>query len=63
VFIDESGVNLAMEPWYARSLRGERARGKKPRRRGKNVSLVSALSLEKVVALTQVFGSVDGTTL
>jgi hypothetical protein len=35
VLIDESGVNLAMERWYARSLRGERARGKKPRKRGK----------------------------
>ena len=51
-----------MERWYARSLRGERARGKKLRKRGKNVSLLSALSLEKVVASTQVSGSIDGTT-
>jgi len=51
-----------MERLYARSLRGERARGKKPRKRGTNVSLLSALSVEKVVASTQVSGSVDGTT-
>jgi transposase len=51
-----------MERWYARSLRGERARGKKPNKRGKNVSLLSALSLEKLVASTQISGSVDGTT-
>jgi transposase len=51
-----------MERLYARSVRGERARGKKPRRRGTNVPLLSALSVEKVVASTQVSGSVDGTT-
>jgi hypothetical protein len=29
IFIDESGVNLAMVRLYARSLKGERARGQK----------------------------------
>jgi hypothetical protein len=31
IFIDESGVNLAMVRLYARSLKGERAKGPKPR--------------------------------
>ncbi len=35
---------------YARALIGQRARGTKPQKRGKNVSLLTALSLEKVNA-------------
>ena len=50
IFIDESGVNLAMVRIYARALIGQRARGTKPQKRGKNVSLLTALSLEKVNA-------------
>jgi transposase len=37
VFIDESGVNLAMSRRYARSLEGTRAYGERPDARGKNV--------------------------
>lgn len=50
IFIDESGVNLAMLRLYARSLKGRRARGEKPQKRGKNISIISALSLDKVLA-------------
>ena len=50
IFIDESGVNLAMVKMYARALKGKRARGEKPLKRGKNISLISAISKEKVVA-------------
>jgi transposase len=62
IFIDESGFNLAMLRLYARALKGKRARGKKPQKRGKNISIISALSLEKVLASSNVYGSVDGTT-
>ena len=62
IFIDESGVNLAMLRLYARALKGKRARGKKPQKRGKNISIISALSLEKVLASSNIYGSVDGTT-
>ncbi|PSP15173.1 MAG: hypothetical protein BRC52_16765, partial [Cyanobacteria bacterium SW_5_48_44] len=31
VFIDKPGVNLAMIRWYARALKGERARGNPPK--------------------------------
>ena len=44
---------------YARSIIGSRARGKKPQKRGKNVSLLSALSLKKVVASINIYGSVN----
>ena len=47
---------------YARALKGKRARGKKPQKRGKNISIISALSLEKVLASCNIYGSVDGVT-
>ncbi len=47
---------------YARALKGTRARGKKPQKRGKNISIITALSLEKVLASSNIYGSVDGTT-
>ncbi len=62
IFIDESGVNLAMVRMYARALKGERARGERPQKRGKNISLLSALSLEEVMASSNIYGAVDGVT-
>ncbi len=47
---------------YARALKGERARGERPQKRGRNISLLSALSLEEVVASSNIYGSVDGVT-
>ncbi len=47
---------------YARSLKGTRARGEKPLKRGKNLSLISAISKEKVIASTNIYGTVDGVT-
>ena len=41
IFIDESGVNLALTRLFARSAKGTRARGRRPQRRGKNVTLSS----------------------
>ena len=48
---------------YARALKEKRARGKKPQKRGKNISIISALSLEKVLASSNIYGSVDGVTM
>lgn len=62
IFIDESGVNLAMVRLYARALKGQRARGEKPQKRGKNISLLAALSVEKVLTSVSIYGSVDGVT-
>lgn len=62
VFIDESGINLALTRMRARSPRGQRAYGERPQKRGKNISLVGALSLDGVVTQQSVMGAVDGIT-
>lgn len=59
VFVDESGVNLAMVRLYARAIKGKRARGERPQKRGKNISIISALSLKKVLASSNIYGAVD----
>ncbi len=44
--MDESSTNIALTPRYGRAPKGERARGKAPRNRGKNVTLISSIGLE-----------------
>lgn len=62
VFLDESGVNLALVRLYARAPRGQRARGIRPHKRGKNVSMIGAISLKKIIASINLLGSTDGLT-
>lgn len=50
VFIDETGVNLAMTRHYARAKGGKRAYGKCPYNRGSNVTLIGAISLNTFLA-------------
>ena len=45
---------------YARALKGKRARGSKPQKRGKNISVIAALSVREVVASVNIYGAVDG---
>jgi transposase len=45
-FVDESSTNVALTPRYGRAPRGERVRGKAPRNWGKNVTLISSITLE-----------------
>ena len=59
VFVDESGVNLAMTPRYGRAPRGERVVGAAPRNHGKNTTLVAALSLDGIPAAMTVEGAMD----
>ena len=47
---------------YGRALKGQRARGSKPQKRGKNVSLLTALSFNKVIASSNIYGAVNGVT-
>ena len=54
IFIDESGVNLALLRLYARALIAQRDRERKPQKRGRNISIIIAISLEKVVALVNI---------
>ncbi len=44
--MDESGFNTSMTRLYARAPRGQRAYGKVPRNRGKNTTLITAITLE-----------------
>jgi transposase len=46
VFVDESGFNTSMTRLRARAPRGKRAYGKVPRNRGKNTTLITAITLE-----------------
>ena len=60
IFIDESGVNLAMVRMSARSAKGQRAHGKRPQKRGENVSMIGAIGLEGLIAQLPLLGAVDG---
>lgn len=46
----------------ARSPKGQRAHGKRPQKRGKNVSIISALGLQGIVAQVSLLGAIDGLT-
>jgi transposase len=46
VFVDESGFNTSMRRLRARAPRGKRAYGEVPRNRGKNTTLIAAITLE-----------------
>jgi transposase len=59
VFVDESSTNIALTPRYARAPRGERAHGKVPRNWGKNVTLISSISVEGMGASMSIEGSSD----
>jgi transposase len=61
IFIDESGVNLAMVRMYARAFGGERARGAKPQKT-QNVSIIGAISLEGMIASYNILGGVKKMT-
>ena len=60
VFVDESGVNLALARLYAWAKRGERAYGQAPVNRGPNVTLLAGISLDGVIAPMQVEAATDG---
>lgn len=46
VFVDESGFNTSMRRLRARAPRGQRAYGRVPRNRGKNTTLIAAITLQ-----------------
>ncbi len=62
IFLDESGINLALTRLFARSPKGKRARGKRPQKRGKNVSLIGAIGLHGLLAQVSLLGSTDALT-
>ncbi len=62
IFIDESGVNLSLVRFFARAPKGKRARGKRPIKRGKNVSLIGAIGFEGIITQISLIGATDGLT-
>lgn len=60
VFVDESGVNIAMTRLHGRSPRGQRAYGQRPAKRGKNVTMLGAMGLKGIVAALTYPGGTDG---
>jgi hypothetical protein len=46
VFVDECGTHTSLAPLYGYAPRGERLRLSVPRKRGKNTTLLSSMSLE-----------------
>jgi transposase len=59
VFVDESGFNTSMTRLRARAPKGKRAYGKVPRNRGKNTTLIAAITLEGAMGATM---TVEGAT-
>ncbi|MDJ0774158.1 MAG: IS630 family transposase [Mastigocoleus sp. MO_167.B18] len=59
VFIDESGVNIAMTRLHARALKGKRAHGSRPDKRGKNVTIIGAIALRGIVGAMSFKGGND----
>jgi transposase len=58
--IDETGSNIALARRYARAPKGKRARGSIPRNRGKNVTLISDLSLGGLGEVFLIDGAANG---
>jgi transposase len=59
VFVDESGCNLALTPLYAWAPRGQRALAQAPRNRGKNTTLLAALTSEGLLASMTIEGATN----
>ena len=57
--MDESSTNVALTPRYARAPKGERVFGKAPRNWGKNITLISSISVEGMGASMSIEGSSD----
>ena len=53
---------MALVRLYARAVKGKRARGVRPHKRGKNVSMIGAIGLKGVIASANIYGSSDRIT-
>ncbi len=62
VVVDECGSHIALTPLYARAPKGQRAYGSVPRNRGKNTTLLAALSVEGMGACMLLEGATNTAT-
>ena len=60
IFIDETGINLALRRTYARSIEGLRAYGERPYQRGGNITLIGAIALKGFLGAITVEGGTNG---
>lgn len=59
VFVDESGTHISMDRLRSRAPRGERAYGKVPKNRGKNMTLIASMSLDGMGESMCIEGATD----
>src|SRR3712207_2597517 len=57
VFVDECGTHTSLAPLYGYAPRGERLRLSVPRKRGKNTTLLSSMTIEGMGASLTVEGA------
>jgi transposase len=60
VFVDECATNTGLAPLRARAPKGERARGKAPRNRGKNTTLLASMTAGGMGPCAAVEGATTG---
>jgi len=59
VFIDESGFNLAFVRLNGRAIKGQRARGNRPQKRGQNVSTIGAINQKVSLPYINIMGAAN----
>ena len=59
VFIDETGINLALTRLYGRGEGGGRVYAERPHNKGKNITLIGAMSDEGLIATMTFPGSLN----
>jgi transposase len=59
VFVDESGTHISMDRLRSRAPRGERAYGRVPKNRGKNLTLIASMSLSGMGESMCIEGATD----
>jgi transposase len=59
VFVDESGTHVSMDRLRSRAPRGERAYGRVPKNRGKNMTLIASMSLSGMGESMCIEGATD----
>jgi transposase len=59
IFIDETGINLAMTRHYGRSVDGVRVYDERPGNKGQNITVIGAMSDEGLIATMTFPGSLN----
>ena len=59
VFVDESGTHISMDRLRSRAPKGQRAYGRVPKNRGKNLTLIASMSLSGMGESMCIEGATD----